>query len=71
MRSPTAPRLGSKRLGGPLCGADYLTALDLIARCRTRLTAAAAGYDALLVPLLQLAPRGATPGRSRQEPLIV
>lgn len=45
---------------GLVPGPDYLTALDLIARCRTRLTAAAAGYDALLVPLLQLAPRGAT-----------
>ena len=56
---------------GLVPGPDYLTALDLIARCRTRLTAAAAGYDALLVPLLQLAPRGATPGRSRQEPSIV
>jgi Asp-tRNA(Asn)/Glu-tRNA(Gln) amidotransferase A subunit family amidase len=38
------------REGEAVLGTDYLTALDLIARCRTRLAAAMAGVDALLVP---------------------
>lgn len=38
------------RDGEAIPGTDYLAALDLIARCRTRLAAATAGYDALLVP---------------------
>jgi Asp-tRNA(Asn)/Glu-tRNA(Gln) amidotransferase A subunit family amidase len=38
------------REGEAVLGTDYLTALDLIARCRTRLAAAITDFDALLVP---------------------
>jgi Asp-tRNA(Asn)/Glu-tRNA(Gln) amidotransferase A subunit family amidase len=38
------------REGEAVLGTDYLTALDLIARCRTRLADTTTGHDALLVP---------------------
>lgn len=38
------------REGESVLGTDYLTALELITRCRTRLAAATTGYDGLLVP---------------------